>query len=233
MNAMLYASCCCSDWQQQLSIDVSCPPGPQQQTRRSGMQQSTDGTDRQTDTVQVTTEDFVLIGPSNLLPPEWLCGHSKCKLDVGSKPTGECPCPHTCTHAQMDTQVKNIMPLAKNSISGGTQDGWQRFKNWLWLCLRNHFAKYGKWKGSENIEPHLLSVFAKLGFFHTYSDATKNKIKTPKKTLKHWICPEKDHPLTDPRTNKKQNFAVKYKSFISYGSNKCWIKTGILYHYKQ
>ena len=27
-------------------------------------------TDRQTDTVQVTTEDFVLIGPSNLLPPE-------------------------------------------------------------------------------------------------------------------------------------------------------------------
>jgi len=70
MNAMLYASCCCSDWQQQLSIDVSCPPGPQQQTRRSGMQQSTDGTDRQTDTVQVTTEDFVLIGPSNLLPPE-------------------------------------------------------------------------------------------------------------------------------------------------------------------
>ena len=73
--------------------------------------------DRQTDRrtmyqctiIQVTTEDFVLIGPSNLLPSEWLCGHSKCKLDVGSKPTGECPCPHTCTHAQMDIQVKNIM----------------------------------------------------------------------------------------------------------------------------
>jgi len=30
-----------------------------------------------------------------------------------------------------------------------------------------------------------FQFFAKLGFFHTYSDATKNKIKTPKKTLKH------------------------------------------------
>jgi len=32
-----------------LSIDISCPPGPQQQTRRNGMQASTDGTDKRTD----------------------------------------------------------------------------------------------------------------------------------------------------------------------------------------
>jgi len=32
-----------------LSIDISCPPGPQQQTRHSGMQLSINGTDRQTD----------------------------------------------------------------------------------------------------------------------------------------------------------------------------------------
>ena len=31
------------------SIDVFCPPGAQQQTRRTGMQRSIDGTDRQTD----------------------------------------------------------------------------------------------------------------------------------------------------------------------------------------
>ena len=33
------------------SIDISCPPGAQQQTRRSGMQRSIDGTDGRTDTV--------------------------------------------------------------------------------------------------------------------------------------------------------------------------------------
>ena len=32
-----------------LSIDISCPPGPQQQTRRTLLQRSTDGTNRWTD----------------------------------------------------------------------------------------------------------------------------------------------------------------------------------------
>jgi len=31
------------------SIDISCPPGPQQQTRRTLVQRSIDGTDRRTD----------------------------------------------------------------------------------------------------------------------------------------------------------------------------------------
>jgi len=33
----------------QQSIDISCPPGPQQQTRRSGVRRPNDGTDGQTD----------------------------------------------------------------------------------------------------------------------------------------------------------------------------------------
>jgi len=31
-----------------LSIDISCPPGPQQQTRRCGVRRPNDGTDGQT-----------------------------------------------------------------------------------------------------------------------------------------------------------------------------------------
>jgi len=30
-------------------IDISCPPRPQQQTRRTGMRRAIDGTDKQTD----------------------------------------------------------------------------------------------------------------------------------------------------------------------------------------
>jgi len=33
----------------QQSIDISCPPSPQQQTRRSGVRRPNDGTDGQTD----------------------------------------------------------------------------------------------------------------------------------------------------------------------------------------
>ena len=42
-----YAPCCRSTRQMPLEIDISCPPGPQKQTRSSDVQQSTDGTDRQ------------------------------------------------------------------------------------------------------------------------------------------------------------------------------------------
>jgi len=41
--------CCCGTRWPPLLIDISCPLGPQQQTHRSSMQASTDGTDRQTD----------------------------------------------------------------------------------------------------------------------------------------------------------------------------------------
>ena len=52
------APCCCgaaaagrpAGQHGQQSIDVSCPPGAQQQTRRTLLQRSTDGTDRRTDT---------------------------------------------------------------------------------------------------------------------------------------------------------------------------------------
>jgi len=43
----------------QQSIDISWPPGPQQQTRRSGVQQLTDGmADRQTDARQFHKPGF-------------------------------------------------------------------------------------------------------------------------------------------------------------------------------
>jgi len=41
--------CCCSAQRPPVSIDISCPPGPQQQTRSGGMQRSMDGKDRRTD----------------------------------------------------------------------------------------------------------------------------------------------------------------------------------------
>ena len=42
------APCCCSARRPPLSIDISCPPGPQQQTSRTLLQRSIDGTDRWT-----------------------------------------------------------------------------------------------------------------------------------------------------------------------------------------
>ena len=42
-------SCCCAPAVQQ-SIDISCVPGPVQQTRRSGVRRPNDETDRRTDT---------------------------------------------------------------------------------------------------------------------------------------------------------------------------------------
>jgi len=36
-------------WRRSLSINVSCPSGPQQQTRRSGVRRPKDGADRQRD----------------------------------------------------------------------------------------------------------------------------------------------------------------------------------------
>jgi len=40
---------CCWTLAVQQLIDISCHPGPQQQTRRTLLQRSTDGTDRRTD----------------------------------------------------------------------------------------------------------------------------------------------------------------------------------------
>ena len=40
--------CCCDAWRLPLSISLSWPPGPQQQTHRSGMQWLIDRTDRRT-----------------------------------------------------------------------------------------------------------------------------------------------------------------------------------------
>jgi len=45
------APCCCAARRPPLLIDISCTPGPQQQTRRTLLQRSKAGTDRQTDTV--------------------------------------------------------------------------------------------------------------------------------------------------------------------------------------
>jgi len=38
------ALCCCGARRPPPSIDISCPPGPQQQTRRSGVWPPNDGT---------------------------------------------------------------------------------------------------------------------------------------------------------------------------------------------
>jgi len=46
LSAVLRRPCC---WAQALSIDTSCPPGAQQQTRRTQQRLSNDGTDRRTD----------------------------------------------------------------------------------------------------------------------------------------------------------------------------------------
>jgi len=46
-----------------LPIDISCPPGPQQQTRHSGMQLSINGTDRQTDRHTDVQTDTIPYGP--------------------------------------------------------------------------------------------------------------------------------------------------------------------------
>ena len=46
-NAVLL--CAVAVWRPSLSIDISCPRGAQQQTRRTLLQRSIDGTDRQTD----------------------------------------------------------------------------------------------------------------------------------------------------------------------------------------
>ena len=48
-NAVPRRICCCVSRQPPLSIDISCPPGLQQQTHRSGVPRSIDGADWLTD----------------------------------------------------------------------------------------------------------------------------------------------------------------------------------------
>jgi len=51
LTAVLLQRHCCWAPVVQQSIDISCPPGAQQQTRRTLLQRSIAGTDRETDTV--------------------------------------------------------------------------------------------------------------------------------------------------------------------------------------
>ena len=58
-RAGLLQSCVCVTIAGQQSIDISWPPGAQQQTRRTLLQRSIDGTDRQTDGHRTVTSDSV------------------------------------------------------------------------------------------------------------------------------------------------------------------------------